>query len=59
MPYTYGDFLKQGTLNNGLTRFEMGMELEVYESTIDKWECGAAKPNTKNKQNIIETRCTL
>lgn len=32
----------------------MALELEVYESTIDKWERGIAKPNIINKQKIIE-----
>jgi len=53
-PSTYGDFLKQARLKYSLTRFEMGMELEVYESTIDKWERGATEPNIKNKQKIIQ-----
>ena len=53
-PSTYGDFLKQARLDNCLTRFELGLELEVYESTIDKWERGVTKQNIKNKQKIIE-----
>jgi hypothetical protein len=31
----------------------MGKELEVYESTIDKWERGVTKPNTNNKEKNI------
>ncbi|WP_299113973.1 helix-turn-helix transcriptional regulator [uncultured Winogradskyella sp.] len=54
VPSHYGDFLKQARLDKCLTRFEMGLELEVYESTIDKWERGVAEPNIKNKQNIIQ-----
>lgn len=54
VPSSYGDFLKQVRLNNCLTRFELGLELEVYESTINKWERGATKPNIKNKQKITQ-----
>lgn len=50
----YGDFLKQARLDNCLTRFELGLELEVYESTIEKWERGATEPNSDNKQKIIQ-----
>lgn len=53
-PSTLGDYLKQARLYCCLTRLELGLELEVYESTIDKWERGLIKPNSKNKQKIIQ-----
>ncbi len=54
VPSRYGDFLKQARLDNCLTRFELGLELEVYESTIDKWERGETEPNNTNKEKIID-----
>ena len=32
----------------------MSLELEVYKSTIDKWERGDTKPSKINKQKIIQ-----
>ena len=52
-PSVYGEFLKQARLDNGLTRLELALELDVYESTIDKWERGKTMPNSENKQKII------
>ncbi|WP_299223190.1 helix-turn-helix transcriptional regulator [uncultured Psychroserpens sp.] len=53
-PRTLGDYLKQYRIDNGYTAFEVSLELEVYESTIHKWEGGDSKPTPKNKQKIIE-----
>ncbi len=52
-PSTYGEYLKQIRLDNGLTRLELALELDVYESAIEKWERGKAIPNSENKQKII------
>lgn len=38
----------------GYTANEMAMELEVYGSTIYKWECGISYPREKNTKKIIE-----
>lgn len=53
-PLTIGDYLKQYRLFNGYTAFEMALELEVYESTIYKWEYGQTNPSPQNIQKIIE-----
>jgi len=53
-PTSYGDYLKQARLDSSTTRFELGLELEVYESTIEKWEKSITEPNSKNKQKIIQ-----
>ena len=53
-PKSYGSYLKQARLDDCLTRFELAVELEVYESTIEKWERGQTVPNTQNKQKIIQ-----
>ncbi len=53
-PKSYGDYLKQARLNYSLTQFELSLELEVYKSTIDRWERGTALPSTFNKQRIIQ-----
>lgn len=52
-PTTYGHYLRQARLNKGLTQWQMGLELDVYTSTIDKWERGRTQPNYINKQKII------
>ncbi|WP_299272523.1 helix-turn-helix transcriptional regulator [uncultured Psychroserpens sp.] len=51
---TLGDYLKQYRIDNCYTAFEVSLELNVYESTIHKWEGGDSKPTPKNKQKIIE-----
>jgi len=38
----------------GYTIFEMALELEVYDSTIYKWEHGLTKPKPNNIKKIIE-----
>lgn len=54
LPTSYGDYLKQARLDIGYTQFELSLELEVFKSTIDKWERGVTEPNTFNKQKIIQ-----
>ncbi len=49
-----GDYLKQYRIAHGFTAFEMSLELEVYDSTIYKWEHGLTKPTPKNTNKIIE-----
>nr|WP_298509902.1 helix-turn-helix transcriptional regulator [uncultured Kordia sp.] len=39
-------------MDYGYTQVELAMELEVYKSTIDKWERNATIPNYINKQKI-------
>jgi len=53
VPKSIVDYLKQYRLDKRLTRFELANKLNVYESTIDKWERGVTKPNKENKQRII------
>jgi ribosome-binding protein aMBF1 (putative translation factor) len=52
-PTTYGDYLKQARLDKRITQPELAQELNVFTSTIDKWERQKIKPNTKNKEKII------
>jgi DNA-binding XRE family transcriptional regulator len=51
---TLGDYLKLYRIENGYTRFELALELEVYKSTIYKWENNYIKPQGKNLNKIIE-----
>jgi transcriptional regulator with XRE-family HTH domain len=53
-PVTLGDYLKLYRLENGYTAFEMSLELDVYNSTIYKWENNLTKPQGKNIHKIIE-----
>lgn len=53
-PTSYGDYLKQARLDYGMTQGELALELEVYTSTIDKWERGDTEPNYINKQKVIQ-----
>ena len=47
-PVSMGDYLKQYRLTFGHSPFEMAFELDVYESTIYKWEQGISNPNYLN-----------
>ena len=49
-PKTYGDFMKQARLDCRLTQKDLSLTLNVYKSTIDKWERGITKPNNYNKK---------
>ena len=53
-PISMGDYLKQYRLTFGHSPFEMALELDVYESTIYKWEQGISNPNYLNTKKIIE-----
>ncbi len=53
-PVTLGDHLKQYRLEHGYTVNELSMELNVYYSTIYKWESNEAQPKGKNLNKIIE-----
>ena len=53
-PTSFGGYIKQYRLEYGYTAFELALELEVYESTIYKWEYGNTNPTPKNTQKIIE-----
>jgi transcriptional regulator with XRE-family HTH domain len=53
-PDSLGHYLRQYRMANGYTAFELSLELEVYESTIYKWEYGKTKPTPKNIKKIIE-----
>jgi DNA-binding XRE family transcriptional regulator len=53
-PVTLGDYLKQYRLENGYTTFEMALELDVYNSTIYKWENNHTEPQGNNIYKIIE-----
>ncbi|WP_394354970.1 helix-turn-helix domain-containing protein [Psychroserpens luteus] len=54
IPVTIGDYLKQYRIDNSYTAFEVSLELDVYESTIHKWEGGNSKPTPNNIIKIIE-----
>jgi len=49
-----GDFVRQYRLSFGYTAHEMALELDVFESTIYKWEYGESKPQKNNIKKIIE-----
>lgn len=49
-----GEFVRQYRLSYGYTAHEIALELDVYESTIYKWEYGESKPQKKNIEKIIE-----
>ena len=53
-PVTLGDYLKQYRLAHGYTIFELSLELDVFNSTIYKWESNIANPQGKNIDKIIE-----
>lgn len=53
-PVTLGDYLKQYRLENGYTTFELSLELDVYQTTIYKWEKNQTNPKGKNLNKIIE-----
>ena len=53
-PSTYGQHLRKCRLDNGYTQFETSLELNVYTSTIDKWQRGVTKPNLENQKRIEE-----
>ncbi|MDC1324662.1 helix-turn-helix domain-containing protein [Flavobacteriaceae bacterium] len=53
-PISMGDYLKQYRMIFGHSTFEMALELDVYESTIYKWEQGISNPNYLNTKKIIE-----
>jgi len=50
-PKTLGQFLRQYRLIHGYTANEMAMELEIYDSTIYKWENGVSYPREENTKN--------
>ncbi|WP_299059159.1 helix-turn-helix transcriptional regulator [uncultured Polaribacter sp.] len=53
-PVTIGDYLKQYRLQNGYTTFELSLELDVYQTTIYKWENNESNPKGKNLNKLIE-----
>ena len=53
-PKTYGDYMRQLRLDCNLTQHDLSLTLNVYKSTIDKWERGITKPNNYNKYQIIK-----
>ena len=52
-PQTYGEHLKKARFDLDLTQGELARILEVYTSTIDKWERQKIKPNINNREGII------
>ena len=52
-PTTIGQYIRQYRMINGYTIFELAMELEVYDSTIHKWEMEYSSPSKNNLQKII------
>ena len=53
-PTSIGGYLKQYRIAHGFTAFELSLELEVYDSTIYKWEHGLTNPTPENTNKIIE-----
>jgi transcriptional regulator with XRE-family HTH domain len=53
-PASFGDYIRQYRMAHCYSAFELSLELDVYESTIYKWEYGKTKPTPKNIQKIIE-----
>ena len=53
-PTTLGQFLKQYRLVHGYTASEIAIELDVFDSTIYKWEYGISYPRKENTKKIIE-----
>ena len=53
-PTNYGEHLRKIRMDLNLTQRELATILEVYTSSIDKWERGETEPNIKNRQKIIE-----
>lgn len=51
---SFGEYLRQYRLSHGYTAKEMALELDIYESTIYKWEYGESKPQKINIKKIIE-----
>ncbi|WP_169301343.1 helix-turn-helix domain-containing protein [Pontimicrobium aquaticum] len=46
--------MKQYRIANSYTAFQISLELDVYDSTIYKWEHGLTKPTLENTNKIIE-----
>jgi ribosome-binding protein aMBF1 (putative translation factor) len=53
-PSRYGEHLRKGRLDLQLTQRELALILEVYESTIDKWERQGIIPQEHNQIKIKE-----
>ncbi|WP_435678254.1 helix-turn-helix domain-containing protein [Patiriisocius sp.] len=51
---SFGEYIRQYRLSHGYSTNELAMELNVYESTIYKWEYGESQPQQKNVKKIIE-----
>lgn len=51
---SFGEFIRQYRLSHGYTASEIAIELDVYESTIYKWEYGESTPQQRNIKKIIE-----
>lgn len=54
LPSRYGEHLRKGRLDLHLTQRELAIILEVYESTIDKWERQGMIPQEHNQIKIKE-----
>ena len=54
LPSRYGEHLRKGRLDLNLTQKELALILEVYESTIDKWEREGVIPQENNQVKIKE-----
>jgi len=54
LPSRYGEHLRKGRLDLNLTQKELALILEVYESTIDKWERLGVVPQEHNRIKIKE-----
>lgn len=50
----YGEYLRKARLDLNLTQRELALILEVYTSTIDKWERLGMMPQEHNQIKIIE-----
>ena len=53
-PSRYGEYLRKARLDLNLTQRELALILEVYTSTIDKWERQGMIPQECNRIKIKE-----
>lgn len=51
---TFGEYIQQYRHVYGYTARRLAQELDVYESTIQKWEYGISQPQPKNIKKIIQ-----
>ena len=58
-PTIYGEHLRKARMDLKLTQKELAIMLEVYTSTINKWERRGVTPKGNNRIKIIEIMNTM